>query len=381
MLALGLRPGLTKRQITSAPNTGKEKNYRGNRMIESIEKQFSALGQDEYEIVKMRRETGATKNLYQTDIRTIEDMKRKIDSYQVDVERGENLYIRALPDSIHEVIFIDDTHQDAIDFLAQQDILPACVVETSVKNERASLHAWYRLSESVNRATRKAIEYVLIKKQHDKFPDPDIKKMPGDFGSNDGGHLGRLAGSHNFGLTKPKNNAVLLVESTGYVLSQRVTDKLLEEAEKHITTFKKFDADLENIKSHAYDNQKIVQYFKENVIPKMNSACAHFEQDFFAVTYLLKAKFSEADIKKVLLEFDPNPIFERKIGHEAHYLEVTVFNAKQKLETSPPKAPIKTQGGGCGVPLACAASRLSHSLKVSRPLLGVRPKSTPSPKP
>lgn len=314
------------------------------------ETQMIALKQSEYEIVKMRRKPGTTKNLFQSDQRTVKDMKRKSDAYAADTDRGENLYIRAEPDGVHEVVFVDDTHQQAVDFLAAQGIEPACIVETSVKHGVPSLHAWYLLSEPVDRVTRRAVEYTLIKQLHEQFPHDDPARMPGDFHSCDGGHLGRLAGSWNHGLSKPKNNAVTLVEATGRILSPEVTARLLAEAEENKKELVKLDADLEEIKNHTYQNPKIVQYFRENVVPKMDSRKPHYLQDFFATCYMLNAKFAEDDIKKVLWEHDPNPVSERKVGHEAHYLAVTLYKAQAKVGTplSPKPSLAPSVGGGSG---------------------------------
>lgn len=340
------------------------KNLKELDMLNEIEKQFWALGQDQYEIVKMRREPGTVNNFYQTDTRTLDDMRRKIDKYSMDVQQGENLYIRALPDDIHEVIFLDDMSEEAVDFLSRKKgMIPCCIVETSEKNGKPSLHCWYRLDEPTDRPTRKAIEYHLISMLHENFPDPDPKKMPGDFGSNDGCHLGRLAGSWNYGLTSRKNNPIMLVEASGHILSYYVTQDLLEKSEKYRDiNRKKIDIELEKIISHEYDNEKIVQWYRENAIPKMISTRPHFEQDFDSVCRLLKAKpnFSDLDIMKVLWENDPNPIQERKQSHEAHYLALTVYKAKKHLGIATEEVPSPTptskkkEGGGSALLSASA---------------------------
>ena len=350
------------------PTVGEEKpkGERGMFDLTQAESQMIALAQPEYEIAKMRREPGATKNLYQSDRRTIEEMRRKAAAYAADTARGENLYIRADPDGIHDIIFIDDTRQEAVDYLDAQGIKPACTVETSVKHGKASLHTWYRLSEPTDRMTRKAVEYTLIKKLHEQFPDPDPERMPGDYGSCDGGHLGRLAGSRNYGLTKPKDNAVVLVEATGYVLSADVTAALLSEAEENKKEMRKLDADLEEVKNHEYENIKIIQWYKENVVPRMRKELPHFRQDFFAVCAMLRAKFGEMDIKKVLWDHDPNPIQERKVGHEAHYLACTLYNARAEVGNahSPKPSLPPVVGGGSALPFAgaCASAAIDQQL-------------------
>lgn len=288
-------------------------------MLEQIERQMYSMGQTEYEIVKMKRMPGALKNLYISDIRTIEDMSKHIDKYIYDVQqRKENLYIRAIPDYSHPVIFLDDMNEESLNFLISKGINPCCTVQTSIKQGNPSFHVWLKLCEDVDRPIRKVVEYYLIKELHEQFPN----QKPGDFGSNDGGHLGRLAGSWNFGLLKQKNNPVVLVSSDGCTLSPQVTQMLLAESSIYIDqcTNKKIDNDLHKINLHEYENPKIIKYFKENVIPKMNANYPHYQQDLFAAGKLLYAGFSEMDVKKVLLEHDPNPISTRKPEREALFL-------------------------------------------------------------
>lgn len=309
-------------------------------MLEQIKKQMLAMGQDQYEITKIKNSNG--KNLVVSDFRTIDDMRIHANKYHFDIKQRENLYIRAIPHAHHPLIFLDDLNPKAVDFLKYHDLHPCCVVETSKKNEIPSLHAWLKLSEDIDRPVRKAIEYFIIKNLHEAFPD----SKPGDLGSNDGGHLGRLAGSWNFGLKTPKNNPVVLVSSSGVTLSLELTQMLISESEIYINKKVTKNDELSIIEGHEYENPKIIKYYLENVVPRMNPKYEHYKQDLYAVGKLLYAGFSEMDVKKVLLDHNPNPIRVRKKERESFYL-TSIVNQCQ----SPPLLLLPCCGGDVLMPL------------------------------
>lgn len=301
---------------------------------QQVIRQMQAIGQKVYEIGMMKRENYRT--LHQSDIRTVVEMVDHL--YRYKPKNGnlhkENIYIRALPDEIHNVIFLDDLTPDALNYMKEKGVLPAAVVHTSTKSGIASLHAWYKLPQNMDRATRKAVEYILLTELHAAFPDDP---QPGDFGSNDGGHYGRLAGFQNHGLTSPRDCPVILTEATGHTLSHDVGQQLLEKAAPFIDyepTPNTFEP-LNEIWERPYENPKIVHYFKENVLPKIDYSRPPYQQDFFLVCYLLRKQFSPADVKKVLLELTPHPIHEGRKRNPPYYLWLTMKDAAEAIEANP----------------------------------------------
>mgnify|MGYP002561748069 CR=1 FL=1 len=320
-----------------------------------IIQQMQAIGQETYEIGMMKRENNRT--LHLSDERNVYEMIDLLYKYSQrnDEKSKENIYIRPLPDIEHNVIFLDDLTPAALNYLKEKGILPACVVQTSEKSGVPSLHAWYKLPENVDRPTRKAVEYRILTDLHERFPDPDPKKCPGDFGSCDGGHYGRLAGFHNHGLTSPRDNPVSLIESTGHTLSSDVAQRLLTEAAPFIDrnpTPKNFEA-LETIWQRPYENNKTVQYVKENILPKVDSSRPPYQQDFFICMYLLRKGFSEADTKKALLELSPHTINEDRKRNPAYYIDLTLSKARQALDQDPP--PIPSRGAACASAFSSSA--------------------------
>lgn len=310
-----------------------------------VEKQMAALGENIYEIAKMRWSEEKNRALSIDDILTIDKIRERAKRYALDEINGENLYIRAIPQNRHPIIFIDDTTPAATAFLREQGIIPACTVQTSTDEDGIPrLHCWYRMPEKIDVQTRKAVEKVLINRLHAKFPHPDPKKRPGDVGSNDGQHRGRLAGSWNHGLGKERDCPVTLLEASGHVLSSTVADALLDEAAPFIdySPKRKPSASLMEIQEHKYERPSIEDFYRKMVVPKMDSRKAHYQQDIFAIGFLIKSGFCELDIKKVLLLHDPNPIEKRKAGREDWFLE-TIF--REVEEALGKKAP-SPQGGG-----------------------------------
>lgn len=343
---------------------------------EQVRRQLEALGQKIYEIGMMRFDEGIEDTLRRSDFRTPHQVMDHLYRYRNFSANGENIYVRATPDAIHGIIFLDDVTPDAQAYLEADGIIPASVVETSRTPAGVPrLHCWYRLAWKVDRPTRKAIEYVLITRLHGRFPNPDPKQCPGDFGSNDGGHYGRLAGFHNHGLRTPRDCPTTLVSASGHILSPEVTEKLIQEATPHIdrTPKKKDFEDLDEIRSRPYEKPRIVTFIKEKVYPKIDPDRAPFEQDFWMVCYLLKSKFSQADVKKALLELTPNPIHEGRKRNPPYYLDLTMTKAlkavKMKREvplTQPDPIPDPEHGGAACVP-APAGAGATH--EPSAPLL------------
>lgn len=311
--------------------------------FQQAEEQMRALGENLYEIAKMRWNERENRTMSIDDTLTVEKIKERAGRYALDVINGENLYIRARPDALHPIIFIDDNTPAGAEFLRGQGITPACVVQTSIDDDGVPrLHCWYRMPSPLDCPTRKAVEKIIINRLHEKFPHPNPKKRPGDVGSNDGQHRGRLAGTWNHGLGKERDCPVMLIEASGHVLSDAVAAHLLEEAAPFIdySPKRKPDASLEEIRDHKYERPSIVDFYLKNVVPKMDPTREHFKQDLFAAGYLLNNGFCEMDIKKVLLLHDPNPIEDRKAGREAWFLENIVQEAQGK------KAPSPHPGGG-----------------------------------
>lgn len=192
--------------------------------------------------------------------------------------------------------------------------------------------------------------------------------MPGDFGSNDGIHRGRLAGTWNFGLGKERDCPVVLLEASGHILSDAVAARLLEKAAPYIdySPKRKPSASLIEIQEHKYERPSIVDFYLTKVVPLMNPEREHYHQDLFAVGRLFDNGFCEMDVKKVLLEHDPNPIESRKPGREAWFLENIVREVQEsqgkKAPQSSPQTPPTVQGGGevfmssGGVPAAVPSS-------------------------
>lgn len=300
-----------------------------------VEKQLKALGQDVYELARMKWNPAKNRPMSLSDLLTVEEIREKQSRIEIEMKNEENWYLRAdpRPGIKHEVIFIDDNTPDGRDFLKNQGVIPACVVQTSTRsNEIPSLHCWYRMPTALDVQTRKAVEKVLLNRLHTEFPHDDPKMIPGDFGSNDGCHRGRLAGTWNFGLGKKKDCEIILLEASGHVLSDEITAVLLEEA-KHFINYApkiKLSDSLLEIENRKYENPKVVQWFTENIVPKMDAKKPHYFQDLFAARMLLRANFSEIDTKKVLLEHDPNPIFERK-RDPAFFLENILREARKSL--------------------------------------------------
>lgn len=326
-----------------------------------IKRQLAALGQPTYGIAKMRWSEELNRPLKQEDFRNWPQMEKQLSRYAHAEKSGENLYIRAVPTIAHEIIFLDDVTPDAITFLKNQGVIPACVVQTSTAETGVPrLHAWIRLADAQEAPTRKAIEKILIDRLHAEFPDPVEKNRPGDRGSNDGIHLGRLAGSWNYGLKKPRNCPVELMEATGYILPPDVSAALLTEATPFIDLTprkRKVDADVQAIIDHVYERPEIVSTYIQKVVPKMDTSQEHYRQDFFAVSYLLNAKFCDMDIIKCLFDHDPNPIQERKAGREAYWLHRTVEEAKAHMRTkpSPRQKSVTPPAGGRGVHASAGA--------------------------
>lgn len=331
--------------------------------FQQAEEQMQALGENIYEIAKMRWNERENRTMSVEDRLTVDQIREKQGRYAIDEVNGENLYIRAPHDALHPIIFVDDNTPAGTEFLRGQGIIPACVVHTSTRDDgKPSLHCWYRMPERLDAPTRKAVEKILINRLHDKFPNKDKKKMPGDFGSNDGIHRGRLAGTWNFGLGKERDCPVVLLEASGHILSDAVAARLLEKAAPYIdySPKRKPSAGLEEIRGHTYERPSIVDFYLTKVVPLMNPEREHYHQDLFAVGRLLNNGFCEMDIKKVLLLHDPNPIEDRKAGHEAHFLENIIQEAQGKKAPNP-------GGGEVLMPLPSAGASASVPPPISQP--------------
>ena len=317
--------------------------------FQQTEKQMVALGQDTYELARMKWDEAKNKSMSIGDLLTIEQIRAKRSRIEIEIQNQENWYLRAdyRPHVQHDVVFIDDNTPQGAEFLRSQGVIPCCVVQTSTRDDgAASLHCWYRMPAPLDVQTRKAVERVLLNRLHAEFPHPDPTQRPGDNRSADGCHRGRLAGTWNFGLGKERDCPVVLLEATGHILSEYVAAELLEAAAPYIdySPKRKPSQNLLEIQEHKYENPKIVRWFTENVVSKMDSTRPHYQQDLFAVAKLLRAKFSDIDIKKVLLENDPNSILDRK-RDPAFFLETVLQEIKASLA---PKAPSPTPGGGRG---------------------------------
>ena len=274
-----------------------------------IQSQWGALGQDRYEIGQIRPDG----KMWQ-DVRRLSNMLSKLERYSFANESGrENIYIRAIPSSEHDIIFLDDLSIGGIVFLKENGIAPACAVETSSEN----FQAWFRLSEKQPRETRKAVERHLIGLLGENGHHADS-------GSADGMHYGRLCCFIN---QKPGRNGfrVALIEASGIILTPETTAYLLQQslvtATKNLAVAGDCYPSLDQIRAHEYEHPEIVEFF-QRLLPSIQQGRDPSAVDFMLAARCAKEGFGKEDIQKALVEIGPNDLTRK--NKPGYYITKTV---------------------------------------------------------
>ena len=276
-----------------------------------------------------------------SDIRDLSSMERKVSRYStMNVE--ENIYIRALPDTRHPLLMLDDLDEGGLAHLASTPFEPAAVVETSQGN----FQCWFRLPRSFDREERKAMERVFVAALAQKGLKADKK-------SADGGHYGRLVGFRNL---KPTRNGfqVRLVSASGHILTETDMEFLLEAAQALDITEKDaketmLQASLHDIRMHNFSNAPRLQRDMQWIIESLRPTNSPSETDWYIACRLAKRGYTKEDIAKAILDYGPNDISRK---HDApYYLTLTASNAfgrfGEKAPVPSPLPPAPIAEGAC----------------------------------
>ena len=333
-------------------------------ITQDIRIQWEALGQDRYEIGIINQQTGK----HMSDVRDWSSMERKISRYS-SMNVDENIYIRALPDTRHTLLMLDDLDEAALDAL-EAPYTPACIVETSQGN----FQCWFRLPRPFGRDERKAMERVLVAALASKGLQADKK-------SADGGHYGRLCGFVNL---KPSRDGfrVRLVSASGHVLSEGNLEFLLEKAQELEITERDakeaiVEASLHDIREHRYTNPQRLERDMVWIIESLRPTNSPSETDWYIACRLAKRGYTKEDIAKAILDYGPNDISRK---HDAsYYLNLTAANAIGKYGRKEGPLPPSSEGACCscaGGPAAAGGGggQDKSQAKRIRSRFGVKPR-------
>ena len=272
--------------------------------VNTIERQWNALGQSFYDVGMINEKTKKK----MADMRSWPQMLQKLQGhYQDHIDRGENLYIRGIPDAEHDILFLDDVTEEGIAFLAGRGFPAACIAESSHGN----FQMWPRLGFPAPASTRKICERVMIAAL-DAAGIPGSKparnKNGADTGSNDGQHYGRLASSRHQG----SGFTVRLVDASGEIMCAEAAQALVQQAAAHAGETLHDDGEiieLRELLDMPYQRPEIerdIEYFSQFITTPDQS-----KADYFLSCRLAKKGYSVSDIAKALAEFGPNN-YERK---------------------------------------------------------------------
>ena len=284
--------------------------------INIIKKQWVALGQDNYDVGMINQKTGKK----MSDIRSRPQMLQKLARYQEFSDRGENLYIRGVPDVAHDLIFLDDMTPEGIVYLKSKQLFPAAVDESSLDN----LQCWLRLGLPACKATRKACERGLIASMNAAgIPGSKARNQSAaDHGAADGQHYGRLAGSRH----QKSGFTVRLVEASGHVLAPQITEALIRDSRLFADETPPDGGEileLRELLDGQYDRPEITrdaEHFAQLATDPDRS-----KADFYLACRLAKNGYGVRDVAKALAEYGPNDYDRKKAP--ARYLQDTARKA------------------------------------------------------
>lgn len=268
----------------------------------AIKKQIETIGHNiDITIRAKNYETG--------EVKVINDCSDKSIKYMQHLNStGFNILIR--PDN-NNIVVIDDINGQGISKIKSEGYQPAMVIKTSNDNHQV----WFKMNGISDEATKKNVQKVLA------------EKFGGDKASTDAEHFFRCAGFTNR-KEKHKTNGkypyCIILENTGFVLSEKAQNTLKQEANKILETERANKIESNKIYNVNLADSNAREFYKRYF--NYTKIADYSALDYGATCEMIKTGFTDESIYDALLHCSPN-IDGRKKDHVDDYIQRTIKNA------------------------------------------------------